>query len=310
MDSTDQHEDNTGPADPISAWTSATLTSLMTQQGVASRNQAALIAQICSISVSQARRKLRGAVWLFGEVLAVCQHFDKALDEVFGQRQQPEPDVAIQFGQPAAAATYPARLLVDEQQLACDIQIGALCPAPLNMQKHAGLIAIHQPHEGWLVGSPKRMAQTPYGGPHYEVSHLALQTQAAERSRACIAILDDDANSAGALTDWFTELGYKARAYTTAEQLLATPLQEHDAFIVDLILGGGQTSQSVVERIRRELPQAPIVLLTGQLRDGTASEATLSTILRTQGVTFFEKPVRPAVLTAAIQSSLDRLSAA
>jgi len=50
------------------------------------------------------------------------------------------------------------------------------------------------------------------------------------------------------------------------------------------------------------------VLLTGQLRDGTASEATLATILRTQGVTFFEKPVRPAVLTAAIQSSLDRLS--
>lgn len=309
MDSTDQHDDNTGPADPISAWTSATLTSLMTQNGVASRNQATLIAQICNISVSQARRKLRGAVWLFGEVLAVCQHFDKALDEVFGHHKQDELSV-IQPGQPAAAAaTYPAILLVDDQQLACDIQLGALCPAPLNTQHHTGLIAIHQPHEGWLVGSPRRMAQAPYGGPHYEVSHLSLQTQTAERSRACIAILDDDAGSAGALTDWFTELGYQARAYTTAEQLLATPLAEHDAFIVDLILGGGQTSQSVVEQIRRELPQAPIVLLTGQLRDGTASEATLSTILRTQGVTFFEKPVRPAVLTAAIQSSLDRLSA-
>jgi CheY-like chemotaxis protein len=89
---------------------------------------------------------------------------------------------------------------------------------------------------------------------------------------------------------------------------LAEPLTEHDAYVVDLILAGGQTSQALVEQIRIAQPQAPIVLLTGQLRDGTASEATLATILRTQGVTFFEKPVRPAVLTAAIQSSLDRLA--
>jgi hypothetical protein len=50
------------------------------------------------------------------------------------------------------------------------------------------------------------------------------------------------------------------------------------------------------------------VLLTGQLRDGQATEADLTTMLRTQGVTFFEKPVRPAVLTATIQSKLDRLA--
>jgi CheY-like chemotaxis protein len=307
MDTPDLNDDSSSPADPVSAWTSATLIALMERNGVASRHQAALIAQICSISVSQARRKLRGAVWLFGEVLTVCQHFGKALDEVFGQHKPADLAAMTPVTLPAATATYPALLLVDDQRLMCDIQIGALCSAPLSTQTHVGLIAIHQPTEGWLVGSPQRMAQAPYGGPHYEVSHLALHAQA-EKSRARIAILDDDAGSASALTDWFNELGYQARAYTTAEQLLSTPLKDHDAFIVDLILGRGQTSQSVVEQIRRELPHAPIVLLTGQLRDGTASEATLSTILRTQGVTFFEKPVRPAVLTAAIQSSLDRLN--
>ena len=78
--------------------------------------------------------------------------------------------------------------------------------------------------------------------------------------------------------------------------------------MIDLILGAGQTSQAVVQRIRSLQPEAPIVLLTGRLRDDSANEATLTTILRTQGVTFFEKPVRPAVLTAAIQSSLDRNS--
>ena len=308
MDALDQSEHNSNPVDAVSAWASETLISLMTQNGVTSRHQAALIAQICRISVSQARRKLHGAVWLFGEVLAVCQHFNKTLDEVLGQHKPTEPGTAAIQSTKQPTATVPATLLADEQKLACDIQIGAQCSPSLGAQTHEGLIAIHQGVEGWLVGSPQRMAQVPHDGPHYAVSKLTLQTQTA-RSRASIAILDDDAGSAGALTDWFNELGYRAQAYNTADQLLGTPLTTHDAFIVDLILGGGQTSQGVVEQIRRERPQVPIVLLTGQLRDGTASETTLSTILRTQGVTFFEKPVRPAVLTAAIQSSLDRLSA-
>ena len=122
-------------------------------------------------------------------------------------------------------------------------------------------------------------------------------------------MLDDDPYAAQTLVDWFHEMGFDAEPFTSADALQHS-LQagiHFDAYVVDLILSCGQTSQGVVEDIRRRQAHVPIVLLTGQLRDGTASEATLATMLRTQGVTFFEKPVRPAVLTAAIQSSLDRL---
>jgi CheY-like chemotaxis protein len=282
--------------------TAMALSALMARHGVGHRHQAAQIAQICAISISQARRKLRGAVWLFDEVLVVCQHFGASLDSVFPPGSAPRggPD-----GAPLPQAlSHPAWLLADDQRMACDIHFGPLEPegtAPSPLQ------AVYGP-EGWLVATPTRLTLNGVVAPRYGVDHLQFSAPSAP-GRARIAVVDDDAGSAEALSDWFNESGYHAQAFTSPAQLLASPLDAHDAYVVDLILAGGQTSQALVERIRLAQPQAPIVLLTGQLRGGQASEATLATLLRTQGVTFFEKPVRPAVLTAAIQSSLDRLSA-
>lgn len=282
--------------------TALALSALMARHGVNHRQQAAQIAQICAISISQARRKLRGAVWLFDEVLAVCRHFGANLDHVFppGSAPRGAPDGAL----PPQTLSHPALLLADNQRMACDIHLGPLEPTGTTPSP---LQAVYGP-EGWLVATPARLNHDGVLAPRYGVDHLQLSAPSSP-GRARIAVVDDDAGSAEALSDWFNESGYHAQAYTSPAQLLASPLDAHDAYVVDLILAGGQTSQALVERIRLAQPEAPIVLLTGQLRGGLASEATLATLLRTQGVTFFEKPVRPAVLTAAIQSSLDRLSA-
>lgn len=290
--------------EPVSpSWASTCLSQLLSRHGITPRHQATEIAQICSISISQARRKLRGAVWLFDEVHAICQRFGESLNEVFSP-SAPLCDSSANSPH-AAVISYPAHLLLEGQRLACDIELGSACPSG-QAQTSQGLIAAHHPDEGWLVVGAHSQQVNSLSGTHYVVEHLQLRNPVVQ-SRARIAVLDDDVGSADALADWFNEVGYIAQAFTRSEDLLARPLTEHDAFVVDLILAGGQTSQALVERIRQVQPDAPIVLLTGQLRDGVASETTLATMLRTQGVTFFEKPVRPAVLTAAIQSSLDRL---
>jgi CheY-like chemotaxis protein len=276
--------------------TARALTDLMGRHGVPLRHQATQIAQICAISISQARRKLRGAVWLFDEVQTVCRHFGVSLGEVFGPGEHQGASA-----EPPRALHHPARLRSEDQTLPCDIRLG-----PLEAPGASPLQAVYGP-EGWLVATPNRLDRDGVTGARYGVDHLQLSAPD-QPERARIAVVDDDADAAEALSDWFNESGYRAQAYTSPAQLLSAPLDQHDAYVVDLILAGGQTSQALVERIRREQPDAPIVLLTGQLRDGRASEATLTTLLRTQGVTFFEKPVRPAVLTAAIQSKLDRLS--
>ena len=302
------HPDHSSLASDASAsWTAECVSALLQRHGVNARHQATVIAQICAISVSQARRKLRGAVWLFGEILALCRHYGESLDAVFAHP-------SVHGGAPASAPAgearggQPATLLVDNLRLPCHIHLGAQCQP----QQVRALELLATRRDGaWVVGSASRLHEPPPSGACYRIDHLQLDPPD-DQPRVRIAVLDDDLCAAHALVDWFQEMGFDAQPFTSAAALMlamqAPPA--FDAYVVDLILSGGQTSQGVVERIRLEQPQAPIVLLTGQLRDGTASEATLATMLRTQGVTFFEKPVRPAVLTAAIQSSLDRLQPA
>lgn len=305
MDSFVTPDSDSTALEASSAWTSACLTALLTRHGVAPRHQAAVIAEVCGISISQARRKQRGAVWLFGEVLALCRHYSESLDTVFAAAVMvPGSAPGSLTGTPVTS--LPATLLIDDQRLPCDILLG-------QRETHVtgdaeGLLALHDAQAGWLAGTANHLnvlSPAADAAPRFKVDQICLrQETAATRTR--IAVLDDDPCSADALTDWFNEVGFDAQAFNSPEQLLTHPLTDHDVFVVDLILAGGQTSEALVERIRREHPDAPIVLLTGQLREGIASEATLATMLRTQGVTFFEKPVRPAVLTAAIQNSLDR----
>jgi len=303
--------DHQPQADERSAgWMAGCVSDLLGRHGVSPRHQATEIAQICAISISQARRKLRGAVWLFGEILALCRHYGESLDAVFAQH-------AVLGALPMGAgpmagggefrAGQPALLLADALELPCTIHLGAQCTPSAHDARE--LLATHL-GQSWVVGSAARVLALNPAGACYRIEQLQLESPD-DQPRQRIAVLDDDPCAAQTLVDWFHEMGFDADPFTSADALQqALQAGAHfDAHVVDLILSGGQTSQSVVEEIRRRQAQVPIILLTGQLRDGTASEATLATMLRTQGVTFFEKPVRPAVLTAAIQSSLDRLQA-
>jgi len=312
------YPDQQPQADELSAgWMAGCVSDLLSRHGVSPRHQATEIAQICAISVSQARRKLRGAVWLFGEILALCRHFGESLDAVFAQHAVLGTlslgATGAHASGPDSHAGQPAQLLTDDLALPCTIHIGALwAPHPADAIGPAPqvLLATHI-DQSWVVGSAARiLAMTPAGA-CYRIEQLQLESPD-DQPRLRIAVLDDDPCAAQTLVDWFQEMGFDAEPFTSADTLLQALRAPNpfDAYVVDLILSGGQTSQGVVEAIRQQQAQVPIVLLTGQLRDGTASEATLATMLRTQGVTFFEKPVRPAVLTAAIQSSLDRLQAA
>lgn len=261
------------------AETAAALAALLGRHGIPARHQAAQVAQICAISVSQARRKLKGAVWLFDEVRAVCQHVGARLDDLFPSAvARGAADHAPLAPNPAPVgkpAPHPARLHIDGRVLPCQVQLGPVLPTAVPPP----LEAVHAEGQ-WHVGTEATLAALAPGLPRYAVD---------------------------ALSDWLCEAGWRAQAYTRTTELMAPGALQHDAYVIDLILAGGQTSQALVERIRADRPQVPIVLLTGQLREGPAPEATLATLLRTQDVVFFEKPVRPTVLMAAIQRHLDRL---
>ena len=90
-------------------------------------------------------------------------------------------------------------------------------------------------------------------------------------------------------------------------------------FVVIPLIGGILTRLSVIRRKGQAYFDQVFVhrfdgvttwglLLTGKLRDATVSEAELMAVLRSSRVTFFEKPVRPGVLAAALLNHFDQLA--
>ena len=288
--------------DVLSSWVAEQLVGLMVKHGVPVRRQANLLSELCGLSLSQARRKLRGAMWSFGEVLAVTRRFGASLDQVFSD--SPGGGVAHTLLTPdvASVTLQDAAFLVESMAIPCRVRLGALV---IGVPAEEQLLTA-QNDTGWYVGTRKQLDGHCMEAPWYRADQVLLMP-VPSKPRNRIAILDDDVGTTETLADWFNATGYAAQAFTTGEQLLASQIGSYDAFVVDFMLAAGDSSQAIIKRIRQALPKAPIVLLTGKLRSGQASEADLTTMLRTLNVTFFEKPVRPSVLAATIDKELDAL---
>lgn len=301
QDKTENEGAQTG--DALSSWVAERLVALMEEHGVPARQQASLLSELCGLSLSQARRKLRGAMWSFGEVLAVVQRFGVSLDQVFSE----SPFAGIVHASTAFGAPAPllqeATFLMDKFAVPCRVRFGILVADTPGDDE---LLAA-QNQDGWYVGTSKQLERHRVKCPCYRADQVLL-TPPAAKPGIRIAILDDDIGASETLGEWFNEAGYAAMAFTSCDQLLASKIENYDAFLVDFMLAGGDSSQAIIKLIRQALPDAPIVLLTGKLRDGQASEADLTTMLRTSNVTFFEKPVRPSVLAATIEKELDQVA--
>jgi len=289
--------------DALSSWVAERLVNLMLEHGVPVRQQASLLSELCGLSLSQARRKLRGAMWSFGEVLIVVRRFGASLDQVF--IASPLDGIAHIGTAPgvSTASLLDATFLMDKLTVPCRVRLGAqVVGAPADNE-----LLTAQNEFGWHVGTRKHLDRHRVTGQCYRADQVLL-TPPSNKPNIRVAILDDDIGTSETLGEWFNAAGYAATAFTSCDRLLASRIESHDAFVVDFLLADGDSSQAIIKSIRQVLPDAPIVLLTGKLRDGKVSEADLTTMLRTLNVTFFEKPVRPSVLVATIEKELDQVA--
>lgn len=266
----------------------------LAQHGVHVRHQAAMVAELCGISPSQARRKLQGSAWLFEEIQALAEFCGCSIETLT------QPIENHTSGLPQKAS-----LLLDGQLLDCDIVVGRLM-SPQELMSVP--LQAFRANSHWMAGTHQALSTLKSSSPRYTVERLTMSLPL-NAGGIRVAILDDDPLAAESLCDWFINAGMRATAFTSSMELLASHLMAFDAFVVDFILSSGQNSKPLIEQIRRLRPRAPIALLTGHLKDGTASEDDLASMMRNQKVMFFEKPIRPAMLVAALQNSLDRREA-
>lgn len=290
-------------SDALSPWITERLSALMEEHGVAQRQQAGTLSELCGLSPSQARRKMHGASWSFAEVFTIVKHFGASLDDLF------QAAAAGEIAPSSAASEYgllphqEARFLLGEHSVQCKVRLGALVSGKV---KDAEILAV-QNDDGWVVGTSETLEKQHIGGRSFHAEQILL-TPETDKPRIRIAILDDDSATSESLCEWFNDAGFAASAFSSSAQLLGAPLDQHDVFIIDYLLAAGESSHETIDVVRRALPTAPILLLTGKLREGLVSETELTTLLRTANVAFFEKPVRPSVLAASIENAMDHLA--
>jgi FixJ family two-component response regulator len=93
-------------------------------------------------------------------------------------------------------------------------------------------------------------------------------------TRLLISVVDDDESVRESLPDLLTEMGFTARAFSSAEEFLESDtILGTGCLILDFAMPG-MTGPELQRELKRRQIQTPIVFITGN-QDGAARRATI-----------------------------------
>jgi len=119
------------------------------------------------------------------------------------------------------------------------------------------------------------------------------------RPRPLVSVVDDDESIRESLPDLLQELGYTARAFSSAEEFLASEaLYESKCLILDIAMPGmsGLDLQSELNRRERKIP---IIFITAN-----RNEAVRSRVRSDGAAECLYKPFSDTALLTAIHSAM------
>jgi FixJ family two-component response regulator len=118
-------------------------------------------------------------------------------------------------------------------------------------------------------------------------------------TRLLISVVDDDESVRESLPDLLTEMGFTARAFSSAEEFLESDtVSRTGCLILDLAMPGMTGPELQRELKRRQIP-TPIIFITGN-QDGAARRGTID-----QGaVECLLKPFTDTALLNALNAAL------
>lgn len=259
----------------------------LSQKGVAAAAHAKELADMFSVTASQARRKLRNGIWTLQELLLLQERLGISFASILDTPSEE-----------AGRDMEPGLLLVNGQEIECQMLPG---PVMTPSTPVAGL-ACSRSAGRWHISTPAELDQSLPGQLRYAVELLQVLDGG---SPLRIAVLDDDLPAAESLVNWFNESGYPASAFSTAKSLEQAGIENFDAFVLDVMLKSG-TSYGLVGKIREIDAHAVVMLLTGKVRGNMPLEHEMAEVVRDQRVEFAVKPTSPELLLAGILSSMAR----
>jgi FixJ family two-component response regulator len=117
--------------------------------------------------------------------------------------------------------------------------------------------------------------------------------------RPLLSVVDDDESIRESLPDLIKEFGFAARAFSSAEDFLASgALAESSCLILDIAMPG-MSGPELHQELKRRGEKIPVIFITGQKDEAIRARAFA------QGAAgFLLKPFSDAALLAAIKTAL------
>jgi FixJ family two-component response regulator len=117
--------------------------------------------------------------------------------------------------------------------------------------------------------------------------------------RSLIAVVDDDESVRESLPDLLREFGFAARAFSSAEEFLASGcIGEAQCLILDIAMPG-MSGRDLQHELKRRRQTVPIVFITAH-----GDEALRPRVLEQGAVECLFKPFSDTALLEAIQAAL------
>ncbi len=274
------------PGEPAA---SAAVRRFLLARGVREHNHASEIARIINVDRSQSYRRLKGDVaWSHTDLRTIALHFGAAQDALLPPDETARPGAGAVCTAPAPPSV-PTAIRVPHLP-----SHGVLMPgAELGVDDRCELVAVKLPH-GWEVWAD---GEEPVGARRHAIDALVVRS----RPLLQVALLEDDARAAEALVEAFRPLGIIATPFGDGPSLLRAMAQRgFDAYVLDWLLHEG-TAATVVEQIRAQRPQIPIVVVTGALAGDADMEQSLQDLSTQWNFSTLDKPVRPMNLANALK---------
>jgi FixJ family two-component response regulator len=121
----------------------------------------------------------------------------------------------------------------------------------------------------------------------------------ADRERALVAVVDDDESVRESLPDLLNELGFRTRAFSSAEQFLSSgSLEQTRCLILDVVMQG-MTGLELQRQLNDRERRIPIIFITAQ-KDREIQDRAFE-----QGaVSFLVKPFSDTALLEALKKAV------
>lgn len=119
------------------------------------------------------------------------------------------------------------------------------------------------------------------------------------KAQLLISVIDDDESVRESLPELLKELGFDARTFSSARELLASDALLHSSCLILDVAMPGMSGPELFHELRRRDPNIPVVFITAR-----KDEAVRSRLLREGAVECLFKPFSDTALLQALNKAV------